>query len=155
MIQTLADALFMPYVVGLLLGVGVFLTIRFRVVQLRLLPDAIRAMRAREREGSVGLLSPFQAFSTALAASVGTGNIAGGYARDILTHPGIRLVAATDLDPARAAAFGEAQGCRRDGLSLALPPATREDGLGPNDGVDRCKACVGGGVASASPAGFS
>jgi predicted dehydrogenase len=43
---------------------------------------------------------------------VGTGNIAGGYARDIPTHPEIRLVAATDLDPGRAAAFGEAHGCR-------------------------------------------
>ncbi len=36
---------------------------------------------------------------------VGTGNIAGGYARDALTHAGIRLVAVTDLDPARASAF--------------------------------------------------
>jgi predicted dehydrogenase len=43
---------------------------------------------------------------------VGTGNIAGGYARDIPSHPEIRLVAATDLDPARAAAFGQAFGCR-------------------------------------------
>jgi predicted dehydrogenase len=43
---------------------------------------------------------------------VGTGNIAGGYARDALTHPEIRLVAATDLDPARAAAFAEEHGCR-------------------------------------------
>jgi predicted dehydrogenase len=43
---------------------------------------------------------------------IGTGNIAGGYAGDALTHPGIRLVAATDLDPARAAAFAEAHGCR-------------------------------------------
>jgi len=43
---------------------------------------------------------------------VGTGNIAGGYARDALTHPEIRLVAATDLDPVRAAAFAEEHGCR-------------------------------------------
>ena len=43
---------------------------------------------------------------------VGTGNIAAGYARDTLTHPEIRLVAATDLDPLRAAAFGETHGCR-------------------------------------------
>lgn len=42
---------------------------------------------------------------------VGTGNIAGGYAADIATHPGIRLVSATDLDPARAAAFAEQYGC--------------------------------------------
>ena len=33
----------------------------------------------------------------------GTGNIAGGYADDIVTHPEIRLVAATDLDSSRAA----------------------------------------------------
>jgi predicted dehydrogenase len=43
---------------------------------------------------------------------VGTGNIAGGYARDALTHPEIRLAASTDLDPARAAAFAETFGCR-------------------------------------------
>jgi predicted dehydrogenase len=43
---------------------------------------------------------------------VGTGNIAGGYARDALTHPEIRLVAATDLDPERAAAFAAINGCR-------------------------------------------
>ena len=43
---------------------------------------------------------------------VGTGNIAGGYANDALTHPEIRLVAATDLDPERAVAFAAAHGCR-------------------------------------------
>jgi predicted dehydrogenase len=43
---------------------------------------------------------------------VGTGNIAGGYAKDIPTHPEIRLIAATDLDPGRAIAFAEAHGCR-------------------------------------------
>ena len=43
---------------------------------------------------------------------VGTGNIAGGYARDILTHPEINLVAATDLDPARLQAFAKERGCR-------------------------------------------
>ena len=43
---------------------------------------------------------------------VGTGNIAGAYARDIATHPDLRLVAATDIDPARAAAFAREHGCR-------------------------------------------
>jgi predicted dehydrogenase len=43
---------------------------------------------------------------------VGTGNIAGAYARDILTHPQIRLAAATDLDASRAAAFGTEHGCQ-------------------------------------------
>ncbi len=43
---------------------------------------------------------------------VGTGNIAGGYADDAITHPEIQLVAATDVDPARAQAFAAAHGCR-------------------------------------------
>ena len=43
---------------------------------------------------------------------VGTGNIAGGYARNILTHPELRLVSATDLDPVRLAAFASEHGCR-------------------------------------------
>jgi predicted dehydrogenase len=46
---------------------------------------------------------------------VGTGNIAGGYARDTLTHPEIRLVAATDLDPERAATFAATHDCRAHG----------------------------------------
>ncbi len=46
---------------------------------------------------------------------VGTGNIAGAYARDALTHPQIRLAAATDLDPSRAAAFGAEHDCRIHG----------------------------------------
>jgi predicted dehydrogenase len=43
---------------------------------------------------------------------VGTGNVAGGYARDALIHPEIRVVAATDLDPERAATFAAANGYR-------------------------------------------
>jgi predicted dehydrogenase len=46
---------------------------------------------------------------------VGTGNIAGGYARDIPTHPEIQLIAATDLDHARAAAFAEEYGIKAYG----------------------------------------
>src|SRR5499427_10406440 len=76
-IQNLADALFMPYVVAVLLGGGVYLTIRLGVVQLRRLREAFYAMLARESTGAVGALTPFQAFMTALGASIGTGNIAG------------------------------------------------------------------------------
>jgi predicted dehydrogenase len=46
---------------------------------------------------------------------VGTGNIAGQYALDILTHPEIELVAATDVDAERATAFGKEHGCRIHG----------------------------------------
>jgi AGCS family alanine or glycine:cation symporter len=76
-IQSLADALFMPWVVALLLGAGLFLTVRFRVVQVRRFGDACRAAFVRKGTGTTGALTPFQAFMTALAASIGTGNIAG------------------------------------------------------------------------------
>lgn len=88
MIQDLADALFMPYVVGVLLALGVFLTIRLRVVQVRRFPAALRALRLGPTGHGVGVLSPFQAFATALAASIGTGNIAGVATAIISGGPG-------------------------------------------------------------------
>jgi AGCS family alanine or glycine:cation symporter len=89
MIQNLADLLFMPYVVGVLLAVGVFLTIRLRAVQVRRFGDALRATRQRSRGEASGVLSPFQAFATALAASIGTGNIAGVATAIISGGPGV------------------------------------------------------------------
>ncbi len=77
MIQSAADALFMPWVVGVLLCAGVYLTLRTRIVQLRRFPEAWRVAFARRATGASGSLTPFQAFMTALAASIGTGNIAG------------------------------------------------------------------------------
>jgi AGCS family alanine or glycine:cation symporter len=76
-IQSVADALFMPWVVALLLGTGLFLTLRLRLVQVRRFGDACRAAFVRRGTGTTGALTPFQAFMTALAASIGTGNIAG------------------------------------------------------------------------------
>ena len=76
-IQSIADALFMPWVVAVLLGAGLFLTLRLRVVQVRRFGDAVRAAFVRQGTGTTGALTPFQAFMTALAASIGTGNIAG------------------------------------------------------------------------------
>ncbi len=61
----------------LLLGTGLFLTIRTRGVQFRRFAEAARTIVPRQAEGAKGSLSPFQAFMTALAASIGTGNIAG------------------------------------------------------------------------------
>ena len=76
-IQSLADALFMPWVVAVLLGAGLFLTLRLRFVQLRRFTDAWRVAFVTRTSGAEGALTPFQAFMTALAASIGTGNIAG------------------------------------------------------------------------------
>jgi AGCS family alanine or glycine:cation symporter len=76
LVQSAADWLFMPWVVVVLLGTGLFLTLRTGVVQLRRFGDACRVAFVRKGSGA-GVLTPFQAFMTALAASIGTGNIAG------------------------------------------------------------------------------
>src|SRR5207237_8182686 len=77
MIQALADRLFMPGVIGVLLGAGLWLTVRTGVVQIRRFVEAWRTAFVRGGTGTTGALTPFQAFMTALAASIGTGNIAG------------------------------------------------------------------------------
>jgi AGCS family alanine or glycine:cation symporter len=59
----------------LLCGTHVFLTVRLRFIQ-RYLPTAIRISFRREREGE-GDISQFGALMTALAATIGTGNIVG------------------------------------------------------------------------------
>src|SRR6187431_2924606 len=88
-IDTISTWLFSNIVMWLLLGTGAFLTLRFGVVQLRRLPEAFRAMVAQQsKDAKDGALSPFQAFMTALAASIGTGNIAGVATAIISGGPG-------------------------------------------------------------------
>jgi alanine or glycine:cation symporter, AGCS family len=77
LIQSAADALFMPWIVGILLSAGVFFTVRTGFVQLRRFGEACSVVFVRRGTGKEGALTPFQAFMTALAASIGTGNIAG------------------------------------------------------------------------------
>ena len=76
-IEAAADALFMPWIVVLLFAAGLFLTIRYRFVQIVRFPEAVRETFGEASTQTAGALSPFQAFMTALAASIGTGNVAG------------------------------------------------------------------------------
>lgn len=63
----------------LILGVGLYLSIRSGFAQIRLFPPAIKLFLSRLKGGggTDGAVTPFQALCTALAATVGTGNIAG------------------------------------------------------------------------------
>ena len=75
-IFTASDLVYGPWTIALLFGIGLFLTVRFRAVQFAHFREALASMR-RTPGGGGGVLTPFQAFTTALAASIGTGNIAG------------------------------------------------------------------------------
>lgn len=65
----------------LILGVGLLLSVRTRFVQLRQLSRSCRSVfgrgSMRQRGAGEHGVSPFQAVCTALAATIGTGNIAG------------------------------------------------------------------------------
>ena len=63
-----------------ILGVGLLLSVRTNFLQIRKFPYAIKTTLGRifkRKDASDGTMTPFQAVCTALAATVGTGNIAG------------------------------------------------------------------------------
>lgn len=63
-----------------ILGVGLYLSLRLHFIQIRRFSYAMKTTIGRvfrKREASDGAITPFQAVCTALAATVGTGNIAG------------------------------------------------------------------------------
>lgn len=67
-----------PWFVFLLLGTGIFFTIYLKFPQLRYFKYALRIVRGKfDKEGDEGDTSHFQALTTALSGTVGTGNIAG------------------------------------------------------------------------------
>ena len=134
-IDAAASALFMPWVVGVLLASGVFLTLRTGVVQVRRFGEACRVAFVRRGSGGEGALTPFQAFMTALAASIGTGNIAGVATAIVSGGPGALFWIWVYGFVATAIKFGEAVlGVtfreRRDGTVLSGPMYYLRDGLG-------------------------
>lgn len=63
-----------------IIGVGLWLSVRTGFIQLRKFPYAIKTTLGRmfrKKDASDGTITPFQAVCTALAGTVGTGNIAG------------------------------------------------------------------------------
>jgi len=78
-----------PWMIGLLVGTGLYLTVRLRFVQLRYLDHGVRCATGRyDSPDEVGDISSFQALASALSATIGTGNIAGVATAIALGGPG-------------------------------------------------------------------
>ncbi len=77
----------LPLVITLM-ATGLYFTIRCRFVQIFRFGDAIRETISSQQSSSSGPLSPLQAFMTSLAATIGTGNIAGVATAIISGGPG-------------------------------------------------------------------
>ncbi len=75
---TLNGWLWGPIMIALLVGTGVYLTIRLRCVQVRYFRHGLKVIRGDfDDAGEAGDISHFQALAAALSATIGTGNIAG------------------------------------------------------------------------------
>ena len=63
-----------------IIGVGLLLSVRTKFLQIRKFPYAMKSTIGKifdKKDASDGAMTPFQAVCTALAGTVGTGNIAG------------------------------------------------------------------------------
>jgi AGCS family alanine or glycine:cation symporter len=78
-----------PPLLILLVGTGLYLTIRLGFLQFRMLPYSLKlAFSKKQDKKSEGDISHFQALMTALAATVGTGNIVGVATAVLMGGPG-------------------------------------------------------------------
>ena len=89
-LATVSDLLYSWVLMWLLVGAGIFFTIRTRGIQLRH-TGAIAASVVGSRDGRHGGITSFQAFAVGLACRVGTGNIVGVALALIMGGPGAVL----------------------------------------------------------------
>jgi AGCS family alanine or glycine:cation symporter len=75
-IYTINGFVWGPVMLVLILGTGIYLSVGLRFMTLRRIPAAFALLFRRGTPGE-GEISPFGALSTALSATIGTGNIAG------------------------------------------------------------------------------
>lgn len=86
---TIAGALWGIPAIVLLVGTGLYLTLRLRFIQFRGFRHAVDLVRGKyDKPEDEGEVSHFQALSTALSATIGTGNIAGVATAIALGGPG-------------------------------------------------------------------
>ncbi|WP_294344977.1 sodium:alanine symporter family protein [uncultured Clostridium sp.] len=90
-LNSIDDFIWGPVMLVLLVGTGVFLTIRLNFLPWRNLGYALKSVlskEARSKNRGEGDISPFSALMTALAATIGTGNIVGVATAMVLGGPG-------------------------------------------------------------------
>jgi len=77
-----------PYMLVLLLGTGVYLSLGMKFLTVRKIPSAFRLLMSGRTGNGSGDISPFSALMTSLSATIGTGNIAGVATALALGGPG-------------------------------------------------------------------
>ncbi|WP_435099703.1 alanine/glycine:cation symporter family protein [Arhodomonas sp. AD133] len=77
-----------PLMLVLILGTGLYLQLRLKIMPIRKIGYGFRMMWAGRLSREKGDISPFQALMTAMSATIGTGNIAGVATAVFLGGPG-------------------------------------------------------------------
>ena len=93
LVSALGNLVWGPYMLALLVGTGLILTVRLGLLQLRMLPYALKQAFVPQKKTADGVdhegdVSHFAALMTALSATIGTGNIAGVATAIALGGPG-------------------------------------------------------------------
>ncbi|MUK88357.1 amino acid carrier protein [Ornithinibacillus sp. L9] len=86
----ISDFVWGPPTLILIVGTGIYLTLRLGFLQFKTLPYALKLAFSPKRQDkkSKGDISHYQALSTAMAATIGTGNIVGVATAVVLGGPG-------------------------------------------------------------------
>ncbi|MGF7015829.1 AGCS family alanine or glycine:cation symporter [Ornithinibacillus bavariensis] len=89
-INNISNFVWGPPMLILIVGTGIYLTLRLGFLQIRTLPYALRLAFSPKRQDkkSKGDISHYQALTTAMAATIGTGNIVGVATAVVLGGPG-------------------------------------------------------------------
>lgn len=96
LLETIDNIVWGPVMLTLLCGTGIYLSIRTRFLPVRNLGYALkntlgRSARRRDKAAGSGDISPFAALTTALASTIGTGNIVGVATAMVCGGPGAIL----------------------------------------------------------------
>ena len=77
LLQTIDNLVWGPPLLILLVGTGVYFTVKLGGIQFQHLPKALKMVFSKEEKKAEGEVSSFAALCTALSATIGTGNIVG------------------------------------------------------------------------------
>lgn len=90
-VSAISDFVWGPVMLVFLVGTGIYLTVRLNFLPWRNLGSSLRTLfskESRRTDNGEGDISPFSALMTALAATVGTGNIVGVATAMVMGGPG-------------------------------------------------------------------
>ncbi|MEQ6885806.1 sodium:alanine symporter family protein [Salicola sp. Rm-C-2C1-2] len=87
-LESISSVVWGPAMLALLLGTGLFLTLGLRGMPIRRIGYGFKQMLLGRKATEEGEITPFQALSTSLSATIGTGNIGGVATAIALGGPG-------------------------------------------------------------------